>query len=70
MRQDAVLMARKLLDINVCEAVLWPAWSENNPGVTLHGFILCLFSPQFVLSCMETTKADNRVFQLQIHLMV
>lgn len=64
-RQDAVfMMTRKLLDVNVCEVVERPAVGKPGGPVTSHGFTLCLFSPSFVLSFMETTKADDQIFQL------
>lgn len=61
-RQDAGLPARKLLDVNVREVVMWPAWGENNPGVTLHGFIRCLFSPSLFSVAWKQPKLTTKSF--------
>ena len=63
-KQAAVLMlTRELLDVNICEEVQRPAVrSTQGPNN--------LARPWCVLSCMETTTAEDQIFQLLIYLTV
>lgn len=69
MRQAAVLnLTRKLLDVNVCEAVKRPAVRTIQGLHNLAWLHSVSLWSQCVLSCVETTQADDQIFQLQIHL--
>ena len=70
-KQAAVLMlTRELLDVNVCEEVPRPAVRSTQGPNNLAWLHSVSLWPRCVLSCMETTTADDQIFQLLIHLTV
>lgn len=71
MKQATVLMlTRELLDVNLCEEVQRPAVRSTQGPSSLTWLHSVSLWPQCVLGCMETTTADDPIFQLQIHLTV